>query len=233
MNGPRSLRLNPSACREIGDVTPVLPGVKGRVTEVLVQANTPLKEGDVLFRIDPRPYEYVIDQKRAGIAEAEQTVKQLKASLDEATAGVEKANVQLRLAEDNHNRQVQLFEKQVIAQATLDVAQRNFDAARQAFAAAQAVGNRAQLAYESEIGGVNPTVARLTAELSDAEYDFNQTTTRAPTDGFVTQMALRPGMYVVPAPPPAGHGFCPYFWTRPSCRSCVPAECPSAGQVGR
>ena len=39
-------------------VTPVLPSVKGRVIEVPVQANKPLKEGDVLFRIDPKPYQY-------------------------------------------------------------------------------------------------------------------------------------------------------------------------------
>jgi multidrug resistance efflux pump len=37
-------------------LTPILPTVKGRVIEVPVQANTPLKEGDFLFRIDPRPY---------------------------------------------------------------------------------------------------------------------------------------------------------------------------------
>ena len=36
-------------------VTPVLPTVKGRVTDVPVQQNMPLKQGDVLFRIDPRP----------------------------------------------------------------------------------------------------------------------------------------------------------------------------------
>src|ERR1700745_3926575 len=40
--------------------TPVFPGVKGRVIEVPVQANVPLKPGDVLFRIDPKPYEYVV-----------------------------------------------------------------------------------------------------------------------------------------------------------------------------
>src|SRR4051812_37483006 len=62
-------------------VTPVLPGVKGRVVEVPVQSNAPLKEGDVLFRIDSKPYEYTVQQKRAALAEAEQTVRQLKASL--------------------------------------------------------------------------------------------------------------------------------------------------------
>ena len=67
-------------------VTPVLPAVKGRVVEVPVEANTPLKKGDVLFRIDPSPYQYTVDQKKAALAEAEQNAKELKASLDEASA---------------------------------------------------------------------------------------------------------------------------------------------------
>jgi multidrug resistance efflux pump len=36
--------------------------------------------------------------------------------------------------------------------------------------------------------------------LADAQFDLDRTVTRAPTEGFVTQVALRPGMYVVPAP---------------------------------
>jgi multidrug resistance efflux pump len=44
-------------------VTPVLPTVRGRVIEVPVKENAPLKEGDVLFRIDPKPFEYVVEQK--------------------------------------------------------------------------------------------------------------------------------------------------------------------------
>src|SRR5580704_7461136 len=55
-------------------VTPVLPSVRGRVIEVPVAANTPLREGDVLFRIDPKPYQYTLDQKKAQLADAEQNV---------------------------------------------------------------------------------------------------------------------------------------------------------------
>jgi multidrug resistance efflux pump len=58
----------------------------------------------------------------------------------------------------------------------------------------------ARLAYTSKIGGINPTVPRLTAELSDAEYDLDQSITKASTSEFVTQLALRPRMYVIPAP---------------------------------
>jgi multidrug resistance efflux pump len=180
--------------------TPIMPAVKGRVVDVPVETNTQLKSGDVLFRIDSRPYQYAVAQKKALLAEAEQNVKQLKAASDQAASVVEKVRVQLRLAQDEYDRQAQLFEKKVIAQAALDIATRNIDGAKQALAEAQSAAEKARLAYEVEIGGVNTTVARLQAELSDAEYNLDQTVTRAPGPGYVTQMALRPGMYVIPAP---------------------------------
>jgi multidrug resistance efflux pump len=180
--------------------TPIMPNVKGRVIEVPVEPNAPLKQGDVLFKIDPTPYQYVVDQKKALLAEAETNVKQLKAAYDQAQANVEKVKVQVTLAEDEYGRQLYLFEKKVIAQAQLDVATRNLDAAKQAFAGAEAAAEGARLAYESEISGVNTTVARLRAELGEAQYNLDQTTVVAPGPGYVTQMALRPGMYLVPAP---------------------------------
>jgi multidrug resistance efflux pump len=189
-----------SSARIYFATTPIMPTVKGRVIEVPVTPNAPLKDGDVLFRIDPRPYQYVVDQKKALLAEAEQNVKQLKASADQAAANVEKVKVQVKLAQDDYARQEQLFEKKVIAQAALDIATRNTDAAKQALAESEAASERARLAYESEIGGVNTTVARLRAELDQAQYDLDQTTVRVPGPGYVTQMALRPGMYVIPAP---------------------------------
>jgi multidrug resistance efflux pump len=181
-------------------VTPVLPAVKGRVIEVPVQTNAPLKQGDVLFRVDPTSYGFIVDQKKAALAEAEQAVGQLKAQLDQAIAGVEKARAQQQLAQQNYDRQAELFEKRIIAQATLDTFTRNLEGAKQSIAEAEAVAERARAAYGSTIDGVNTTVARVRAELGDAQYDLDQTTVRAPAAGFVTQVSLRPGMYVVPAP---------------------------------
>jgi multidrug resistance efflux pump len=179
-------------------VTPILPTVKGRVIEVPVRANTPLKEGDILFRIDPKPYEYVVDQMKAALAESEQNVNQLKASLDQATAAAERVNAQLKLSQENYDRQAQLFRTNVIAQATLDTASRNLDAAKQSYTGAKAEEERARLAYTSNIGGVNTSVAKARAELADAQFDLDQTITRAAGPGFVTQVSLRPGMYILP-----------------------------------
>src|SRR3954454_23784705 len=92
-------------------VTPLFTGVSGRVVEVPAQANTPLKEGDLLFRIDPRPYQYIVDQRKAMLAEAEQNVQELKASLDEATATADRTQAQIELAQQDYDRQAQLVEK--------------------------------------------------------------------------------------------------------------------------
>src|SRR6516165_5916321 len=181
-------------------VTPILPAVKGRVIEVPVVANMPLKEGDVLFRIDPKPYQYVLDQKAAGLAAAEQNVKELKASLDQATAAAEKSKSELQLAQENYDRQNELLQKRVIAQATFDTYTRNRDAAKQSYTAALAEEDRERLAYSSQVGGVNTQVAQLQAQVNDAQFDLDQTTVRAPAEGFVTQVALREGLYVVPFP---------------------------------
>ena len=123
---------------------------------------------------------------------------QLKAALDQATAGKEKAQAQFDLAQQNYDRQRELFEKRVIAQATLDTFTRNLETARQSLTGAKAEEERARLAYTSNIGGVNTTVARLHAELADAQFDLDQTVTRAAGPGFVTQVTLRPGMYAIP-----------------------------------
>lgn len=183
-------------------VTPILPSVRGRVIEVPVQdrTNQHLEAGEVLFKIDPKPYEYIVEQKRAGLADAEANVAQLKASVDQASAAAGKVKAQLQLAQENYDRQLTLFQKNVVAQATLDTATRNLDASKQATAEALAAEDRARQAYGATVDGEHSVIVRLRNELADAQYDLDQTTVRAPTGGFVTELALRPGVYVVPAP---------------------------------
>ena len=183
-------------------VTPILPSVRGRVIEVPVEdrTNQHLEAGEVLFKIDPKPYQYIVDEKRAGLADAEANVAQLKASVDQASAATAKWKAQQQLAQENYDRQSYLVEKQAVAQAALDTATRNLDAAKQATAEAAAAEDRARQAYGATVDGEHSIIVRLRNELADAQYDLDQTVVRAPTAGFVTQMALRPGVYVVPAP---------------------------------
>lgn len=181
---------------------PILPAVRGRVIEVPVasRTNQHLKAGEVLFKIDPKPYQYIVEQKRAGLADAEANVAQLKASVDQASAATAKAKAQQQLAQENYDRQSYLFKQNVVAQATLDTATRNLDTAKQATAEVVAAEDRARQAYGATVDGEHSAIVRLRNELADAQYDLDQTVVRAPTGGFVTELALRPGVYVVPAP---------------------------------
>src|SRR5262249_36447536 len=131
-------------------VIPIFPTVRGRVTEVPVEANTPLKDGDILLRIDPKPYQYVVDQKKAVLAEAEQKVAQLKQAFDKASAEAERVSAQHQLAQDNYDRQAELFAKNVIARATLDNYTRNLDVSKHSLEAAKAEQESARAAYTSK-----------------------------------------------------------------------------------
>jgi multidrug resistance efflux pump len=64
--------------------TPITPTVGGRVIEVPVTPDTPLKAGDVLFRIDPERYENAVKAKEAQLADATQTAKQLQSAAETA-----------------------------------------------------------------------------------------------------------------------------------------------------
>lgn len=56
---------------------PIVPNVAGEVLEVPVQANAPLKSGDVLFRIDPAPYESQVRALKAQLQLQEQRLSQM------------------------------------------------------------------------------------------------------------------------------------------------------------
>lgn len=127
----------------------------------------------------PRPYQFTVDQKKAALAEAEQTVLQLKAALDVANAAVTGA-------EASRDRSLQAFEKFQQSNENSKSSGRGavYSEPKPArfppdLGSSGRHGARAshpqKLAYESEINGTNLTVARLQAELRNAEYDLEQT----------------------------------------------------------
>ena len=187
--------------------TPIIPDVKGRVVDVPVKPNEMLKAGDVLFRIDPQHYEYEVEQRRATLVEAEQNVLQLKAAYDSALAAADAATAQRDTAKKAFDRFNEGNENarsggRPLPFSVADVENRRgaYLAAEGAMQAAAARADQARITHQSQIGGVHTSVARLRAELRDAAYDLELTTVRAPGPGFVTQLALRPGMFLVPAP---------------------------------
>ena len=100
--------------------TPIVPGVSGVVTEVPVQSGTMLKAGDVLFRINPAPFENAVKAKEAALAAAVQTTLQLHKTADSAQKKLESALADRDGAKDVFERSKKLLETGAIAQVQFE-----------------------------------------------------------------------------------------------------------------
>lgn len=185
---------------QVFSTTSVVSGVKGRVIEVPVQANQPLKQGDVLFRIDPVPFEAEVAKIEAQIKEASQGALGLESNVSEAAAAKVQAIADRDKAQREYTRYQRGYDKGAFTEQDLDTRRQAYKAAEAAVEVAQARLNQANISLNSEINGENTTVARLLADFRQAQFNLEQTIVRAPTDGYVTQLALRPGAMSVPLP---------------------------------
>src|ERR1700704_446402 len=189
-----------SQARFYYNTTPIVPGVSGVVTEVPVKGGTTLKAGDVLFRIDPTPFENAVKAKEAALADALQATKQLRATADSAQKKLESALADRDGAKDVFERSKKLLESGAIAQVQFERARNTYNAAEATAQSAKSEADRALLEAEAVVKGVNTDVARLQAELDTAKFNLDQSVVRAPTDGMVQQNFLRPGMYAASMP---------------------------------
>jgi len=180
--------------------TPIIPGVTGIVTEVPVEAGAHLKAGDVLFRINPEPFENAVKAKEAALADAEQTTHELRATADAAQKKLESALADRDSAKDLFERGKLLIASGAISQAQFEKTKNTFNAAEATAQSAKSEADRALLEAEAVVEGVNTDVARLQSELDTAKFNLEQTVVRAPTDGTVQQNFLRPGMFAASMP---------------------------------
>ena len=180
--------------------TPIVPGVSGIVTEVPVQGGVALKAGDVLFRINPEPFQNAVKAKEAALAAAMQTTLQLRATADAAQKKLESALADRDSAKDIFERSQKLLETGAVAQVQFERAKNTLNAAEATAQSAKAEADRALLEAEAVVRGVNTDVARLQAELDTAKFNLEQSVVRAPTDGTVQQNFLRPGMFAASMP---------------------------------
>ena len=164
------------------------------VTAVLVEPNVPVKKGQPLFQFDRRPYQYKVDQLEATLAKAKQNVRVLKVDIEINEDKVEKLQSELKYAEYQRAMATKLAKQ---GAGREDEAQR-WDAQVSAYEAgikeAQGELQRARLNYESQINGVNTSVATVQAELDLARYYLDNTLMVAPADGYVINLQVRPGM---------------------------------------
>ncbi|WFU36135.1 HlyD family secretion protein [Bradyrhizobium brasilense] len=186
--------LTPSGSFVVGSrVTEATPNVSGQVIEIPVRPNERVKAGTVLFRIDPAPFKYKVDQLEASLAQARQQVKQLKANYEQATANAEGLAKQLAFHKQRLDDYRKLASEDAQSLFRLQDTQVQYETVEFQLQAAKAAQLNAQLAMQSEVGGVNTTVAQIQAQLDNAKWEFEQTTVRAVGDGIVTLLSLTAG----------------------------------------
>ncbi|WP_345874273.1 HlyD family secretion protein [Shewanella algae] len=180
--------------------TPLIPSVRGKVIEVPVIPNKLLKEGELLFRVDPTPYQTEVTRLEASLEQAKQAVLGLDATYKAAEASRIKAEAERDRTQLEYERYRSGFEKGAFTRADVDNRRQYYLGAQASVEAAEAEARRAKLALEAEYQGQNTQVAEIAAMLEKARFNLEETSMRAPSDGYVTQLTLRPGMMVVPMP---------------------------------
>ncbi|MGV2986344.1 HlyD family secretion protein [Vibrio sp. E150_011] len=180
--------------------TPIVSSVRGKVVEVDVVANQQMKKGDVMFKIDSIPYEAAVIKAKAALADANQDVLQLESNYKAAQSDTIKAVAERDKALREFERYQTGFKKGAFTEQQVDTRRQTYKANQASLEAFEAKEESARLAFESQIFGENTTVAQLKADLIQAEFNLRETVVLAPTDGYVTQLALRPGMMAVPLP---------------------------------
>jgi multidrug resistance efflux pump len=157
-------------------VIPIVPRVTGQVTEVPIEPNRPIKKGDVLFKIDPVPFE-------AAVKAAESTLRGLGDQLNNAAAKKAALSPRIDLAKKRVEQFTALASTGAGKRADLEQAQSDLGNLEGEFLAADATESQARA-----------QIAKAEADLLSAKYDLDGTTHIAPANGRVANLALRPGV---------------------------------------
>ena len=177
-------------------VIPVAAEVAGRVVRVNVRNNQDLRAGDILFEIDPQPYQIAVDRARADL---ESTRRQIGAS----TAGIASAQASLRAAQANENRMRQdnqrlegLYraDRGTVSVRLLEVSRANLEQASSQVAAAEAEVLRAK---EQEGGSEaeNALLRSAATALAKAQLDLANTRIGARSAGLITDLRTDVGQF--------------------------------------
>ena len=185
--------------------TMISADVSGRVVAVAVRENERVAKGQLLFRIDDRPYRIAVEEAKAAMAVARLQVEALKATYRQKLAEAQGAQDTLEYQQREFDRQRQLAASGVAARSTFDQVQNALQVARQKVASTQSdVANAlAQLGGNPNLPPEqHPTVQRAQAALDKAELDLSYTMVKASEPGIVTKVdQLQVGSYVTASTP--------------------------------
>ena len=214
--------------RVIKYVINVVPQVRGRVIEVPVEPNRLVKKGDVLFRIDPLPYELAVRSLEAQLAGMKASSRELdeqvlgaqgkvtesRGAIVQADAKVREVQAKLELARARVGQNRELVatgagDRFALEQAEADVKnlEAQLDTARAASSQARASEVQARASERQlrerlagRFGDEYAPVAQIRAQLENAKWELSQTTVIAPANGYAINVQLRPGSFTTAFP---------------------------------
>jgi multidrug resistance efflux pump len=179
-----------SDVRVVKYVVPIVSGIRGRVTEVAVENNRPVKKGDVLFKIDPEPYEITIrsleadlmsneaqvtaqqaklSEMQARLPDAESGERQLNEELRQATGQIASLQASLELAMKRVEQNTELTATGAGPRFDLEQAQTNVREYTAQIATARAAEQKAKEKLSGRVNGDLSTIAEVKAQIATAQ----------------------------------------------------------------
>lgn len=183
-------------------VVAVAPEVAGRVSRVLIGNNQMVEAGQVLFEINPEPYEITLTKARAELQNMRGQVGASSAGIDAALASLRVAEAGELEARQDRERLERLYRDDpgTISLRRLEISRANQAKASSQVSAAQAEVQRAR---ETE-GGSGEDNARLrsaTAAVEQAELDLSKTKVHAASSGLITDLRVEVGQFAAAGSP--------------------------------
>lgn len=177
-------------------VVQMAPEWGGKVAEVYATPNVPIKKGDPLFQMDTEEKQYKVDLYAAQLAAADTQVAELAQQLKQAKAQVQKVKADLEVEKIMYQQVADAAGGGAASKYRLESVRQTVASLEAELLAAEAAEDAAQLALDSNVDNKPTAVAEALANLNVARYYLEQTTVRAPTDGYVSNLQLHPGGFV-------------------------------------
>ena len=181
---------------------PITPQVTGVVTEVTDKNNQLIKKGEVLFKLDPGRYQARVDRLKADLVTATHNIDSLKAQLAEAVANTTRVSAERDRLYKDYQRYLKGSRAKVnpFSESDIDNARQNYLAQDALVKGSVAEQTQIQSQLDSMVNGEQSQIASLRAQLAEAKYNLDQTVVRAPSNGYITQVLIRPGTYAAALP---------------------------------
>jgi membrane fusion protein, multidrug efflux system len=185
--------------------TSISTNVPGRVVELDVHDNQSVRRGDVLFRLDDRPFRIAVEDAQAKLASAQMQIGAAEATYRQQMANVAAARGTFAYQQHEFERQQHLLQSGISSRAQFEQTQHAMELAQsQLTSVQQQVGSVLALLGGNPALPVaqHPVVQEAQAALDKANLDLSYTAVRAPADGVVAKVEqLQVGDYVTAATP--------------------------------